>query len=112
MKTVLIAAVLVVGVLIAAANADGLRVNNPARDSGVALQCVDRDTSVLVQNPTWFKNGFELHDSSRITINGNDGTITFSPARPRDEGVYRCRLNLQLSEGYRLKGNSIVGGVA
>lgn len=106
MKTVLIAAVLVVAVLIAAANANGLKVRNPARDRGVALQCVYRDTSTPVQDPTWLKNGVELHNSNRITINSNNGTITFSPARPKDEGVYRCRLDLEESENYRLKGNS------
>ena len=102
MKTVLIAAVLVVAVLIAAANANGLKV----KDRGVALQCVDRDTSTHVRDPTWLKNGVELHNSNRITINSGNGTITFSPARPRDEGGYRCRLGRQESEDYRLKGNS------
>lgn len=109
MKTVLIAAVLVVAVLVAAANANGLKVKNLSRDRGVALQCVNRDISTHVRDPTWLKNGVELHNSNRITINSNDGTITFSPARPRDEGVYRCRLDLQdlESEDYRLKGKLI-----
>lgn len=98
-------ALLIVAVLVAAASASGLHVNrNRLGVDGVRLQCVDSATSLRVRSPTWLRNEVVLRDSNRIAINSNDGTITFSPARPRDEGVYRCRLGRRESGDYRLKG--------
>ena len=101
-------ALVIVAVLVAAASASGLHINrvNQVGVDGVRLQCRDR-TSVAVRSPTWLRNEVVLRTSSRITINSNDGTITFSPARPRDEGVYRCKLGDRESGDYRLKGKLV-----
>lgn len=98
-------ALVIVAVLVAAASASGLHVNriNQLGVDRVRLQCRD-STSVAVRSPTWLRNEVVLRPSNRIAINSNDGTITFSPARPWDEGVYRCKLGDRESGDYRLKG--------
>ena len=102
---------MIVAVLVAAASASGLHVNrvNQVGVDGVRvrLQCRG-STSVAVRSPTWLRNEVVLRASNRITINSNDGTITFSPARPRDEGVYRCKLGDRESGDYRLKGKLVI----
>ena len=104
-------ALVIVAVLVAAASASGLHVNrvNQVGVDGVRvrLQCRG-STSVAVRSPTWLRNEVVLRASNRITINSNDGTITFSPARPRDEGVYRCKLGDRESGDYRLKGKLVI----
>ena len=97
-------ALVIVAVLVAAASASGLHVNriNQLVVDRVRLQCRD-STSVAVRSPTWLRNEVVLRPSNRIAINSDDGTITFSPARPRDEGVYRCKLGDRESRDYRLK---------
>ena len=62
--------------------------------SGVSIQC--RENGITVSDPLWEKDGEEFTNSSasfdtkRVSFMGSTGTITFVPAKPTDEGVYRC----------------------
>ena len=64
------------------------RTNFDLMDQRVLLKCRNENMDPVTR-AVWTRDGVMVQNSSRITINDN-GSITIAPARPEDEGVYRC----------------------
>ena len=66
------------------------RRNGNARIS--VLRCLSTSfVESTIEHPQWFRNGELIEESPpRVVIDGKNGSITFKPPLPEDEGQVRC----------------------
>ncbi|MGH0172487.1 UNVERIFIED_CONTAM: hypothetical protein FKN15_063470 [Acipenser sinensis] len=75
----------------------------PILNDSLSLTC---DVSGTVDSMHWLKDGQSLFTDDRITLSGENSTVSFNPVLLTDNGTYRCtannRLSNKTSDGYIL----------
>ncbi|MGH0186765.1 UNVERIFIED_CONTAM: hypothetical protein FKN15_022409 [Acipenser sinensis] len=75
----------------------------PILSNNLSLTC---DVSGTVDSRHWLKDGHPLTTDNRITLSGENSTVSFNPVLLTDNGTYQCtannRLSNKTSDGYIL----------